>query len=238
MPSKNQQVICEQLEDCCLHYKLDDPKSLPKSQQLLVERDGRHAVLNVIEVSLEAGYPFTVQSISEFKQLRKLKVTGFDPIAKGCDPIFGFLELEELVFTRTSLNDLSGFLALKKLQKFGFYDLTTGTQGAEVFGELNFLTALHLNDHPVDQLQLDGIAKSETITDLSFTVNVNQLDLSPLSKMNQLVQIKIKRLEAVELDLSVLLGLKSLKYLDIGTPRESDSPVLLELERRGIHNGV
>ena len=106
MPSKNQKDICDQLEGS-LHYRLEDISSLPDSKKTLVDQLGRHAVLDVVEVDLEAGFPFTVQTIAEFKKLRKLRINGIDPIVNGYDPIFGFLDLEELVFERSSLDDLS-----------------------------------------------------------------------------------------------------------------------------------
>ena len=233
MPSKNQKAICEQLEGS-VYYRLQDIESLPESEQLLVERLGRHAVLDVVEVQLEAGFPFTVDLISEFTQLKKLKIIGIDPIEKGYESIFGFLELEELIFERTSLDDLAGFGALKQLRKFGLYELTRGQQGAEVFGSLEFLTTLHLNDSPVDQIQLDGIATSQSIEDLSFSVTVGQLDLAPLAQMKQLKFIQIRRAKTSEFDTTVFLELKNLKELKIWPEMKTNDPVMLELEERGV----
>ena len=236
IPAKNQKSICDQM--CgSIHFRLEDAASLPAWKQKLVERLGEHYVLDVIEVGLEAGFPFTVDTISDFTRLRKLSVCGIDPIENGYAPVFTFLELEELTFERSGLDDISGFGKLKKLRTFGLYDLTTAQQGAEVFGQLEHLTTLHLGDSLIDQFQLNGIAKSRSIEELSFTVNVDRLDLNVIGQMNQLRKIRVRRLKSTDLDLKVLLKMQNLESVEIWPTLESEEATILKLEERGIHVG-
>ena len=232
MPSRNQKDICDQLEGS-LHYRLEDISSLPDSKKTLVDQLGRHAVLDVVEVDLEAGFPFTVQTIAEFKKLRKLRINGIDPIVNGYDPIFGFLDLEELVFERSSLDDLSGFAALKRLRKFGCYDLTRYERGAEVFGALPNLKTLQLGESSITEKELIGISKSGSIVELTFAVAEDGLDLAPISEMKQLKYLDIRRSNKSDINLAPLLRLPNLKRFTIRPQIENDSDILRKMEEQG-----
>ena len=232
MPSKNQKQICEQLEGC-LHYRLNDISLLPEAKRRSVEQLGKHAVLDVIEVDLEAGYPFTVETISEFKKLKKLRINGIDPIENGYDAIFGFLELQDLVFERSGLEDLSGFAVLSNLERFSLYDLTRHQSGAEVFGTLPRLTVLHLNESQISETELQGISGSKSILDLSFSVDGKEFDLSPIGKMQQLKYLQILKPNAFELDFSCLLKLPNLKRFKTSHQVDADSVIFEQLEERG-----
>jgi len=234
MPSKNQKQICEQLEDCCLHYRLEDITLLPEAKRRSVEQVGKHAVLDVIEVNLESGYPITVETISEFKKLKKLKINGIEPVKNGCDAIFGFLELQDLVFERSGLEDLSGFGALSNLERFAFYDLTRHQSGAEVFGTVPRLKVLHLNESQISETELQGISNSNSILDLSFTVGGKEFNLSPIGQMQQLKYLQIRKRNTFELDFSCLLKLPNLKRFRTWPQVDADSVIFEQLEERGI----
>ena len=233
MPSENQKQICDQLEGC-LHYSLEDISSLPQERRSKVDELGKHAVLDVIEVDLEAGFPVTVEPISEFKKLRKLRICGIDPIENGYEPIFGFRELQDIVFERTGLDDLSGFSALLSLERFAFYDLTTHESGAEVFGTLPNLKVLQLNDSEIDENELQGISNSQSILDLSFTIGSENFNLSPITKLKQLKYLHVRRTNAVKLDFNCLLKLPQLKRLRLSSKTDADSAILKQMEEKGI----
>ena len=91
-----------------------------------------------------------------------------------------------------------------------------------------------MNDSPVDQIQLDGIATSQSIEDLSFSVTVGQLDLAPLAQMKQLKYIQIRRSKTSEFDTTVFLELPKLKQLKIWPAMKANDPAMLELEERGV----
>ena len=230
MPSKNQKQICEQLEDCCLHYRLEDISLLPEAKRPSVEQLGKHAVLDVIEVNLESGYPIIVETIREFKKLKKLKINGIDPIENGCDAIFGFIELQDLVFERSGLEDLSGFGVLSNLERFAFYDLTRHQSGAEVFGTLPRLKVLHLNESQISETELQGISSSKSILDLSFAVGGEEFNLSPIGQMQQLKYLQIRRKNAIEIDFSCLLKLPNLKRFQTSPQIDADSEIFSQME--------
>ena len=233
MPTENQQQICEQLDGCGLRYRLTSADSLSKAENETIDKLGVHAVFDVIEVDLEAGWPVTIETIKEFVKLKKLKINGIDPIANGYEPIFGFLELESVSFERSGLEDLSGFSKLVNLERFEFWDLTHHQTGAEVLGALPRLVILKLDESTVTQKELFGISKSKSIVDLSFAVADDSFDLSSIAAMKQLKYLGIYRPKVSDVDLNPLLELPNLKRVRIRHPLDRDAGVIWKLEERG-----
>ena len=163
-----------------------------------------------------------------------MKINGIDPIENGCDAIFGFIELQDLVFERSGLEDLSGFGVLSNLERFAFYDLTRHQSGAEVFGTLPRLKVLHLNESQISETELQGISSSKSILDLSFAVGGEEFNLSPIGQMQQLKYLQIRRKNTIEIDFSCLLKLPNLKRFRTWPQVDADSVIFEQLEERGI----
>ena len=186
VPWKRQQAVFVELVD---YGTLEPVAELPAWKRLIAATFGEHSVCHVTEVVLEAGYEFDVETIRSLTDIKKLSICGQDPLMRGYDAISGFSELEELVFERCRLDDVSSFSALKNLKKLGFYDLADFDSGAEVFGGLPELKILWLRYAPLDQIQVDGIATSTSVEELSLNLNRATTNLSALSSMKQLTKL-------------------------------------------------
>ena len=140
LPWRHQQAVCETpvngrlgvIGDFCRMENVDE---LPFWKRAIASLFGEHSVRKVVSVDLEAGYDFGIESVEHFPYLKRLSINGIDPIANGYEQIFNLRELEELTFSRTSLDDLAGFGRLRLLRKFALYDLARAETGAGVFGE-------------------------------------------------------------------------------------------------------
>ena len=233
IPSQKQQAVFEQLTEC-VHCSLHRVDTLPWWKRALVPYFGEHYFLDVAEVNLEAGFSFTTDTIKDFKRLQTLSIVGIDPVYEGYHQIFEFSELKEITFERSGLDDLSGFIACKKLRRFGLYELTDASGGAEVFGELEFLKHLHLGDSKINQHEFDGITKSSSIEKLAFSVDLDELDLRNLSRMKQLKEIFIWRSRKTKMDLYAMLDLPNIEKVYVNHVFELDKPVLAKLKARGV----
>lgn len=212
---------------------LESVSELALWKRILAYGFGPHSVCKVVEISIEPESGFDVEDVRRFAYVKELNIGGWPPVKRGCSAIFQFRNLEILNFERSGqLGDVSGLANLKNLKHLALYQ-SRFSGGGELLGELPKLKTLLIRDSPIDQVQIDGIAKSRSVDNLWLNIDGENLDLTSLANMKQITRLGITRHDGWT-DLSSVLALQNLVEFNVDRTYEANRPIFLELRNRGI----